>query len=370
MNEESAVIVYHDDDSVLLVDDEIERAPLRKIPSDPEYEQVQITELFESNKVVIPTSKTFWSQPKAASYSPRGVEIPADSYGTVVRARIFGSDGGKISISHFDCQIEATVAQLVLENGVPLIVTPSQIYRKFAQMSMDEKTTQFMENEVIESMDKLLKTPATLDFTQEIQNHTRLKRNPMYDYTNTVMEGTLITGIHVARSSVVAASVEEAESNFAQYYYKGRAVNNIFIIYSMPMYAVHDHMVNQIATFPSRLLNSPSGAGHSVALVEKREPSNSSRIVLIRRYLIVQIKWMKQNKMARVQNLFGEEVGPDRLSFSKIAENSDIKLTPRAIRTLRTNTERILNELILEKMIKSYAFYKKGRAIDGVEINF
>ena len=58
----------------------------------------------------------------------------------------------------------------------------------------------------------------------------------------------------------------------------------------------------------------------------------------------------------------------EKLSFAKIAENSDIVITPRSLRTLRTNTERILNELKAEREIIGFTTYKKGRAIDGVTI--
>ena len=334
---------------------------------------LQVSELAESGRVVIPTSLTFWSQPETARRAPNGVEIPADSRGTVIRSRISGHDGETVVITHFDCQMEATIAQLVEENGLPLVVTPAQIYRKFAQMGREERVTRKQEEEVIASIDKLIVTPATLDFTQEIQNHTKLKRNPLYDYNNTVIEGTLITGIRFSQTTIKAASPAAAEQKLRAYYYKGRIVENCYIIYSMPMYAVHDHMVNQIATFPSRFINSPDGAGHQEELPEKREPTNASHVIAMRKYILVQISRMKRNQDSerlsarrRGQNYPGPH--SEKLSFGKIAEHSDITITPRSLRTLRTNTERILNELQAECMILSFSTYKKGRAIDGVVI--
>ena len=52
---------------------------------------LQVSELAESGRVVIPTSLTFWSQPETARRAPNVVEIPADSRGTVIRSRISGS---------------------------------------------------------------------------------------------------------------------------------------------------------------------------------------------------------------------------------------------------------------------------------------
>ena len=265
-------------------------------------QRLQVAELADSGKVVIPTSLTFWSQPETAARFPAAVEIPADSRGTVVRSRISGHNGESVNITHFDCQMEATIAQLVEENRLPLVVTPAQIYRKFAQMGPEERVTRKQEDEVIASIDKLIVTPATLDFTQEIQNHTKLKRNPLYDYSNTVIEGTLITGIRIAQTTIKAASPDAAAQKLRAYYYKGRIVENCYIIYSMPMYAVHDHMVNQIATFPARFINSPDGAGHQEELPEKREPTNASHVIAMRKYILLQISRMKHNQEEERKN--------------------------------------------------------------------
>ncbi len=319
-------------------------------------ERQQVPELMDSGRVVIPTSLTFWSQPQTAAKFPNSVAIPADGRGTLVYTRISGHDGNRVSITFFDCQMEATIAQLVEENGLPLVVTPAQIYRKYAAMGREDRVTKKQEDEVIASIDKLIVTPATLDFTQEIQNHTKLKRDPRYNYSNTVIEGTLITGVRISQTTIKAASPDAAEKQMHAYFYKGRIVENAYVIYAMPMYAVHDHMVGQLATFPSRLLNSPEGAGHQEDLPEKREPTNARHVSSMRYYILLQVNRMKR--------AFENE----KLSFAKIAENSDIVITPRSLRTLRTNTERILNELQAEGMILEFSTYKKGRAIDGVTI--
>ena len=339
----------------------------------PAADRQQVRELADSGRVVIPTSLTFWSQPETAARFPAVVEVPADKKGTVVRSRISGHDGTRVHITHFDCQMEATIAQLVEENGLPLVVTPAQIYRKYAAMGRDERVTKKQEEEVIASIDKLIVTPATLDFTQEIQNHTKLKRNPHYDYRNTVFEGTLITGVRISQTTIKAASPDAAERQLQAYYYKGRIVENAYVIYAMPMYAIHDHMVNQIATFPVRFINSPDGAGHQEELPEKREPTNASHIISMRHYILLQISRMKRaydNEKVAARRRFADipDCHTEKLSFARIAENSDIVITPRSLRTLRTNTERILNELVSEQMILGFATYKKGRAIDGVTI--
>ena len=342
-----------------------------QIPEIPQ--RLQVEELADSGKVILPTSLTFWSQPETARQAPHVVEIPADSRGTIVRSRISGHDGETVNITHFDCQMEATVAQLVAENGTPLFVTPAQIYRKFAQMGREERVTKKQEEEVISSIDKLIVTPATLDFTQEIQNHTKLKRDPKFDYTNTVIEGTLITGYRICQQAIKTdGPIEEGQDTNA-FYYKGRIVQNVYVIYAMPMYAVHDHMVNQIATFPARFINSPEGAGHQGDLPEKREPTNASHVIAMRKYILLQISRMKRNQenervAAKRRGMPAPVSHSEKLSFAKIAEHSDITITPRSLRTLRTNTERILNELANEQMIGSYCTYKKGRAIDGVTI--
>lgn len=347
--------------------------PRAMVPGKEGTEQQQVRELVDTGRVVIPTSLAFWSQPETAARFPNAVAIPADSRGTIIRSRIAGHDGNRVHITHFDCQMEATIAQLVEENGLPLVVTPAQIYRKYAAMGREERVTKKQEEEVIASIDKLIVTPATLDFTQEIQNHTKLKRNPRYNYTNTVIEGTLITGVRVSQTTIKAASPDAAEQKLQAYYYKGRIVENAYVIYAMPMYAVHDHMVNQIATFPARLINSPEGAGHQEDLPEKREPTNASHVISMRHYILLQISRMRRafegEKVSAKRRIAPVPMShTEKLSFAKIAENSDITITPRSLRTLRTNTERILNELLAEQTIIGFSTYKKGRAIDGVTI--
>ena len=333
----------------------------------------QVRELADSGRVVIPTSLAFWGQPDTAAQFPNAVNIPADRFGTVIRARISGHDGNRVHITRFDCQMEATIAQLVEENGLPLVVTPAQIYRKYAVMGREERVTKKQEEDVIASIDKLIVTPATLDFTQEIQNHTKLKRDPRYNYSNTVIEGTLITGVRISQTTVKAASPDAAEKQMHAYFYKGRIVENAYVIYAMPMYAVHDQMVGQLATFPARLLNSPEGVGHQEDLPEKREPTNARHVSSMRYYILLQVNRMKrafENEKLSARRRYADipRRHTEKLSFAKIAENSDIVITPRSLRTLRTNTERILHELQAEQMILEFSTYKKGRAIDGVTI--
>jgi hypothetical protein len=246
------------------------------------------------------------------------------------------------------------VGQLVQENGKGIIITPSQIYQKIAFTDANYRPSQQAIDEIVASMDKLLFTPATIDFTQQIEKHTKLKAKNKEIKDGKVkgtVVGNLISGLHMKRFSAA---------------YKGRALEHTFLIYDMPMFYYYSQTVKQIVTIPGYLLSGDSPRDKaSPKKAQKHEPSQQ-RLTLkeigLRRYLLEKIEYCKRLKENNKLHEF-------MFSFETIAEEIGYETdTPKRQRMLREQTLEFMQEQAAKKNIKKCEYYYKGRAVSGIKI--
>ena len=199
-----------------------------------------ITQLISSGKIFLPSAEAFRRQNDFA-LAAADRKLPVGG-GANITAKITAPDGkSPLELSLFEMHIEAAVGQLFQENGFkPITVTPDQIFRAFAGLSSGVTISDKQREETIKAMDKLIVTPATLDFTEQIEKHTRMKKRDGFDYNDSQRRGTLITGVHDRRSSKT---------------YNGKVITDTFTIHELPMFYAYSYAMGQLYTIQAKFLS-------------------------------------------------------------------------------------------------------------------
>lgn len=321
-------------------------------------ETIELTQLITTGKVIFPTSKAFWKQPIIAREGVAGVSLSVDNKNTLITASISDLDGEQVKIASEQQHLQAVIGQMILENGAPITVTPAQLYRAFAGLPADADVTEEQEACMVEALDPLLKTAAQLDFTQEIEKHTRLKRAPDYDYKKTRLTGALVTGMKVENGRAT---------------YNGKRLDVAYIIYAAPMYFLYSKAVNQLATVDRAVLlggaTKKLPAGHP----DQKPLQRRARAIVLRRYLMAQVERIKRDSdKSRAAAIAKKQPPPathtERLTFDTIAEACDISLTPKIKQQLRHDVKKILLDFKYNSYVRDATDYKEGRAIKGMKI--
>lgn len=320
---------------------------------------VELTQLITTDKVIFPTSKAFWKQPIIAREGADGASISVDNKNTLITASISDLDGKEIKISGEQQHLQAVIGQMILENGAPITVTPAQLYRAYAGMPADAHVHPTQEAAMVEALDPLLRTAAQLDFTQEIEKHTRIKRDPDYDYQKTRLTGSLVTGVKIEAGQAT---------------YNGKALDVAYIIYAVPIYFAYSKAINQLATVDRSILMGGAATKKRAAVNPDGKPQQKrTRNVNLRRYLMAQVERIKKDKEKSASAALAKKKKPpamhtEHLTFETIATSCGIEMTPNIRQQLRQDVKLILLDFKQLKYIRDAAEYKEGRTIKGMEI--
>lgn len=317
----------------------------------------RLTRVRKSNHVLMTTSKAAKKMTEIAVI-PEGVLIDVGGtgkYHAEIFARIGDEESKPYSPSHMHKHLQDTIGQLGEENGYPLSLTPAQIYRAFAGLDRDARVWPEQEAEIEKAMDALIFAPANIDFTEQVEKHPHVKRDPTFKYTKAKLSGNLITA--------EKGSVKRGDTYAVAY-----------TIYSPPIFYRYSKAVGQLKQVDIRLLSSTTKkrftkdekATGETPHKSKTSASGGTRNTVIRRYLADRVTDMQ--KTARANRKEGLPSHQRRIAYATIAEQSDTTLTPKTIRTIREITERILNDFVALKQIKGFEIYKEGSAYKGVEI--
>ena len=322
-----------------------------------------ITEIIATGNLFLPTAKAFREQINiAAGIGTAKLDV---GKGAIIKAKITGADGkDSVHLTKFEMDIEATVGQLFQENGFHTItVTPAQIYRKYSGMDTDDSVSPESVQKTIEALDKLIMTPAILDFTQQIEKHTRLKRRPHFDYESRSRKGTLITGVHDKKRSTT---------------YRGTVVEDSFTIFDMPMFYAYSYAIGQLTTVPINLLTGEPAKAQYAKKTHQKKINRSQRLtsedIGLRRYLLEQIEyqkgvWDKKKRKLRDTRKEVPETYDAYLLFSSIAEGVGYDVsTPKRSRSLREQVYAFMQEQAKLKNIKAAEYHIKGKAFIGVKV--
>lgn len=312
----------------------------------PTQENLSITQLPSSEFFYEPVSKPYLRMHDIAAAGRYGQPLDVARSGTtpvIVDAVIHGENGETITIDGIEREIQAAIGNMIKKNnGRPIIVTPDQIYKEYAQLDSSATVTEQQRTEVIRVMDKLMKAQARLDFTAELRQHTHIKRQSDYDYD--------AEGAGRLSGAMIAARKTEA-------WYNGENVGLAYIIYDYPMYYLQAHAVGQMQPLKGdilRLMDRPENK-----TVTSPGTQNRARDVAIKRYLLTRIARMEKDKSLQ-----------RRIMISEIIEDNMVEpVSAKTERTIRENAERDLQGLKGQKDgIEDFTLIKRGRKITGFMI--
>ena len=344
--------------------------PVEKKAEEAQAEEpTSITTFTSTDKLYLPSSKVFRKQQEIAVAGALGINVGRENSPVIVKASITDKDGkSPVLLTEFEMNIEATVGQMFQMNGYKTFkCTPAQIYRFYAGMEPGDPVSPTQVDKVVKAMDKLLTTPATLDFAEQLEKHTKLKKREGFDYTDTRRIGTLITGVHDQRQT---------------HSYNGTLVEHTFTIHEMPMFYAYSYAIGQLYTVSKYLLTGAtppeSGMQKKTAQKKKRTLSRnlSSDDIDLRRHLLRYIEYQRTEKEKRDQKYkrMMKPIPPYFeffLPFETIAKELKYDAdSPKKMRMLREQTYAFMQEQLKspESPVTYADYYKKGKALHGVQI--
>lgn len=321
----------------------------------------EITEIQSSGNIVLLQSKVARNMLAIArGKGVANIDVGKDNHPVKVKATITGRNGEKtVELTRVDYDVMEAVGQIVQENGKGIIITPSQIFHKMSGSDPSQRVSDQIIEEIVASMDKLLFTPATLDFTEQIEQNTKLKAKRDKGELKGAIEGNLISGLHLKEYSAS---------------YKGQTAKHSFLIYDMPMLYYYSMTIHHLATVPSYLL---SGSKPKAAQKKAQKPeAPRQRLTLkelgLQRYLLERIEYFKKLKKKQAEKDWRKKVYKNdydfQISFDTIAADIEYETTEKKKRMLREQTYEFLQNQVALKNIKRCEYYYKGKALSGVTI--
>lgn len=339
--------------------------------SDPEADSPdqilrEITELASTDNIVLMTAKVSRDLLEIANRKGTAViNVGKDTAPVNVKARISGRDGTPIAgLERLDYDVMEALGQIIMENGKGIIVTPGQIYRKISFSDSSGRISPQTIKDIVDSLDKLLFTPATIDLREQIEKQTKLKnRNKDIEEgkVSGAMEGNLVSGLHLKRFS-------------AQH--KGQTVEHAFLIYDIPMFYYYSKILNQLVTIPGYLL-SGDAPRDKTAPKKAQDSKQTQRLTMkeigLRRYLLEKIAYCRKLKETQIakdrRNNTPRKEYSYQFAFETIASDLQYETdTPKRQRLLREQTYQFLQEQVEKKNIKRCEYYYKGRALSGITL--
>lgn len=320
-----------------------------------------LTEIISTDKIIMSTSKAARNMLTIAE--KEGTASIDVGRGVKIKARITGKNGEKIvHLTRLDYDVMEAVGQIFMENGFKeIIITPEQIFKTITKADPSANVSPAAVEEIVASMDKLITTPATLDFKEQIEKHTRLKAKP-YGNRQGILKGNLISGMHMESHTTT---------------YKGRIIEHAFKIYDLPMFVYYSYAIGQLVTVPGHYLTGSqpveNGQKKTAAKKEARQRLNLKDAGL-RRSLLEKIQYTKNQKENRDKKLLYRKQTPPKtyqakIAFSTIAEDIKYEMdSEKRKRTLREQTFAFMQEQVRMGNIISCEYYYVGRAQSGIEI--
>lgn len=319
----------------------------------------ELTQLIATDKVIFPTAKAFWKQPEIATYGVNGIPVNVGG-GATIKASISGRNGEDINITPEQLHLQAVIGQMILENGAPITVTPAQLYKAFAGLPSNAYIHASQEAEMVEAMDALLFTEATLDISMQLEKHKRMEKKPNIDYGEFLnRRANLVVGVKDTSKSVT---------------YNGMQLRTTYTIYQAPLFFQYSYAINQVATVDRSILLGGAAARELPAGHPDQKPlQRRARNIVLRRYLMAQVERIKADKDKSKAAAIAKKQKPpathaECLTFETIAASCSIEMTPKLKYQLRQDVKLILLDFKHLKYIRDAEEYKDGRAIKGMKI--
>lgn len=336
-------------------------------PVEEERETVPLVPLFQSDKAYLPISRAFRLQHEIGLAGSEGQKVRVSPKGSseqvTISAMISDKDGNPVSPTATHTNLCAAIGQIWEENGCqPCVASVEKIYHVYAGLAPEEHATPQQLEEIEKAIDEMMFMPAQVDFSEQIAKQKKIQRKEDIDYNRARFKGSMIP----------AQKVDGV--------YNGKTVT-AYKIYDMPLFYKYSHAVGQIAQVDRKLLSDMGAERKGRNEREDKKQKNRSeaekstgsvyggtRVVNLRRYILSEIADMKRIAKSKKGQPLGK--GLRSISYEDIAEKCGYDITsPRTIRTLRSNVDGYLSELVAGKHIKGYEPTKDKQKLTGVCID-
>ena len=325
---------------------------------------VALSPLNQSDKVFLPIARAYKMQGEIGAAGAEGVSIRVSPKGgelVSIQARITDKDGKPVSPSATQTNLCAAIGQLWEENGYKQYTASlEKIYKVYAGLSDEEHATPQQLAEIEKALDELLFMPAEINFEEQIEKQKGIQKKDDINYKKAYFKGAMIP------AQKVMASYNDMEKLTA------------YTIYDMPLFYKYSHAVGQIAQVDRKLL-SDMGA-ERVGKNKRTDPKKKkrtetekasgniyggTRITNLRRYILSEITEMERRK----KQMKGRPLGKNlrSISYEDMANHCGYDLTsPQTLRTLRSNVEGCLSDLVDKGHISGYEINREKQKYVGV----
>lgn len=323
---------------------------------------VPLSALPQSERAFLPIARAYRMQDEIGAAGAEGTQIRVSPKGdelVTIYAKISDRDGNPISPSATHTNLCAAFGQIWEENGCQsCVVSVEKIYRTYAGLSYDEHATPQQLAEIEAAIDEMLFMPAEVNFSEQISKQKKIRKKDDIDYRDAHFKGTMIPAQKVKAT------------------YNGATVT-AYKVYDMPLFYKYSHAVGQIAQVDRKLLSDMSatrktaGKGRKNRTEAEKATSTvygGTRVVNLRRYILTAIEDMKRISKKGKGKPLGE--GARTIRYEDIAAKCGYDISsPRTIRTLRSNVDGYLSELVSNGHISRYEIAREKQRFVGVLID-
>ena len=323
---------------------------------------VPLSALPQSERAFLPIARAYRMQDEIGAAGADGTQIRVSPKGdelVTIYAKISDRDGNPIFPSATHTNLCAAFGQIWEENGCQsCVVSVEKIYRTYAGLSYDEHATPQQLAEIEAAIDEMLFMPAEVNFSEQISKQKKIRKKDDIDYKDAHFKGTMIPAQKVKAT------------------YNGTTVT-AYKVYDMPLFYKYSHAVGQIAQVDRKLLSDMSATRKTAGKGRKNrteaEKSTSTvyggtRVVNLRRYILSAIEDMKRISKKGKGKPLGK--GARTILYEDIAAKCGYDISsPRTVRTLRSNVDGYLSELVSNGHISGYEIAREKQKYVGVLID-
>lgn len=323
---------------------------------------VPLSALAQSNRAFLPIARAYRLQGEIGAAGAEGTQIRVSSKGdelVTIYAKISDRDGNPISPSATHTNLCAAFGQIWEENGYqPCVVSVEKIYRTYAGLSNNEHATPQQLTEIEAAIDEMLFMPAEVNFSEQISKQKKIKKKDDIDYKDAHFKGTMLPAQKVKAT------------------YNGTTVT-AYKIYDMPLFYKYSHATGQIAQVDRKLLSDMSATRKTAGKGRKNRTEaekatgtmyGGTRVVNLRRYILTAIEDIKRIAKKNKGRPLG--AGARTILYADIAAKCGYDITSaQTIRTLRSNVDGYLSELVSSGHISKYEIAREKQKYVGVRID-
>lgn len=225
------------------------------------------------------------------------------------------------TISAYDKIVHDAVCSLYTAGNE--IFTPEMVYRAMNGMVESEFVSPKSIKMIVESLEKLRVTDIAIDYTEQLR----------MTGSNDVFDLARVSGAMLMMQKVTVSA--------------GGVTKWAYRIVASPILYEYSKLLKQIIPIPLQLLNT------------KETTRSTDTVIIIRQYILQRVELMKNKKNSMHSKI---------ISYESIYELLNTPDDRKLRATIRSQTERLLDNYVNIRYIQRYEIVRRGRAITGVQI--